>query len=191
MYNLGYIYQHGIGVKQDFPLAKRYYDMAAAASTEAKIPIALMLATLDAHERLVKVRMKISELWRLVIGESNLEKKVAPFAAALHELVSKATKDAKAQEEAKKRSGTLGFPTPKAKSAGSGKGTSPKRRERGHNKTERYARNLADIARKHLIAADTFAIVTVSLLIGIMVKYRRWVGLAERRVEGQQPQPNQ
>jgi SEL1 protein len=29
MFNLGYMHQYGIGLPQDFHLAKRYFDMAA------------------------------------------------------------------------------------------------------------------------------------------------------------------
>ena len=35
MYNLGYMHEHGLGLAKDFHLAKRYYDMSQASSTEA------------------------------------------------------------------------------------------------------------------------------------------------------------
>lgn len=47
MFNLGYMHEQGLGVKQDIHLAKRFYDMAAEASTDAKVPVALALAKLS------------------------------------------------------------------------------------------------------------------------------------------------
>lgn len=55
MYNLGYMYEWGIGVKQDFPLAKRHYDMAAATNPEAAIPVQLALGAMRVHERVLKL----------------------------------------------------------------------------------------------------------------------------------------
>lgn len=47
MFNLGYMHEQGLGMKQDIHLAKRFYDMAAEASTDAKVPVALALAKLS------------------------------------------------------------------------------------------------------------------------------------------------
>jgi len=57
MFNLGYMYEWGIGVKQDFPLAKRHYDLAAAANPDANIPVQIALVVMKVHERALK-------LWR-------------------------------------------------------------------------------------------------------------------------------
>ncbi|EJD40276.1 HCP-like protein [Auricularia subglabra TFB-10046 SS5] len=46
MWNLGWMYEHGRGVTQDFHLAKRYYDMALETNTEAAFPVLLSLAKL-------------------------------------------------------------------------------------------------------------------------------------------------
>ena len=46
MFNLGYMHELGHGMKQDIHLAKRFYDMAAETSTDAKVPVALALAKL-------------------------------------------------------------------------------------------------------------------------------------------------
>nr|CDS21560.1 protein sel 1 1 [Echinococcus granulosus] len=47
MFNLGYMHEHGLGFKRDIHLAKRFYDMAAATSSDAQIPAALALAKLS------------------------------------------------------------------------------------------------------------------------------------------------
>lgn len=49
MFNLGYMHEHGIGLPQDFLLAKRWYDQATDTSEEAKIPIMLALWKLRLH----------------------------------------------------------------------------------------------------------------------------------------------
>jgi len=55
MYNLGYLYQWGLGVKRDFPLAKRYYDMAREHSPDASVPITFALIGLKLHENVLKL----------------------------------------------------------------------------------------------------------------------------------------
>ena len=47
MFNLAYMHELGHGMKQDMHLAKRFYDMAAETSTDAKVPVALALAKLS------------------------------------------------------------------------------------------------------------------------------------------------
>ncbi|GKY96620.1 hypothetical protein MPSEU_000621600 [Mayamaea pseudoterrestris] len=62
-FNLGYMYQHGYGVKQDFHLAQRHYDLAAAASAhEAELPVSVALVCMRIHEELVKLWMARNEL---------------------------------------------------------------------------------------------------------------------------------
>merc|ERR1712117_905555 len=46
MFNLGYMHELGHGMRQDIHLAKRFYDMAAEASADAQVPVALALAKL-------------------------------------------------------------------------------------------------------------------------------------------------
>lgn len=46
MWNLGWCHENGIGVEQDFHLAKRYYDMAAITNSEAALPVSLSLIKL-------------------------------------------------------------------------------------------------------------------------------------------------
>ena len=44
---LAYMHELGHGMKQDIHLAKRFYDMAAETSADAKVPVALALAKLS------------------------------------------------------------------------------------------------------------------------------------------------
>ncbi|XP_075470726.1 protein sel-1 homolog 1 [Ascaphus truei] len=46
MFNLGYMHEKGLGIRQDIHLAKRFYDMAAEASPDAQVPVFLALCKL-------------------------------------------------------------------------------------------------------------------------------------------------
>ncbi|GLB37757.1 putative protein with sel1-like repeats [Lyophyllum shimeji] len=46
MWNLGWMYENGIGVPQDFHLAKRHYDLALDTNSEAYLPVMLSLGKL-------------------------------------------------------------------------------------------------------------------------------------------------
>lgn len=56
-WNLGWMYENGIGVEQDFHLAKRYYDTAAVTVREAYFPVTLSLLKL-------RVRSSLSSFWK-------------------------------------------------------------------------------------------------------------------------------
>ena len=49
MFNLGYMYEHGLGLPLDLHLAKRYYDQALEADRNAKLPVKLALMSLWLH----------------------------------------------------------------------------------------------------------------------------------------------
>jgi SEL1 protein len=49
MWNLGWMYENGIGVPQDFHLAKRHYDAALDTNSEAYLPVILSLTKLYAR----------------------------------------------------------------------------------------------------------------------------------------------
>ena len=65
MFNLGYMHELGLGMKRDIHLAKRFYDMAAETSVDAKVPVALALAKLA-----VVFAVKNLEELKILIGES-------------------------------------------------------------------------------------------------------------------------
>lgn len=49
MWNLGWMHENGIGVSQDYHLAKRFYDLALETNTEASLPVTLSLIKLYAR----------------------------------------------------------------------------------------------------------------------------------------------
>ncbi|KDQ19961.1 hypothetical protein BOTBODRAFT_142608 [Botryobasidium botryosum FD-172 SS1] len=57
MWNLGWMYENGAGVAQDFHLAKRYYDHALAINSEAYAPVTLSL-----------IRLYLRSLWHTLSG---------------------------------------------------------------------------------------------------------------------------
>jgi len=57
MWNLGWCHENGVGVEQDFHLAKRYYDMASMANTEAYLPVTLAL-----------LKLRLRSFWNRVVG---------------------------------------------------------------------------------------------------------------------------
>lgn len=69
MFNLGVMQEHGVGLPQDFHLAKRWYDMSATASTESKVPTMLALWKLKAHMTLVQWYRR----WKIWSGQISNE----------------------------------------------------------------------------------------------------------------------
>ncbi|THH20211.1 hypothetical protein EUX98_g8629 [Antrodiella citrinella] len=57
MWNLGWMYETGKGVPQDFHLAKRHYDMALATNSEAYLPVTLAL-----------IKLHAKSLWYTLLG---------------------------------------------------------------------------------------------------------------------------
>ncbi|XP_074920574.1 protein sel-1 homolog 2 isoform X3 [Chelonoidis abingdonii] len=47
MFNLAYMYEHGLGIPKDIHLAKRWYDLAAQTSPDASIPVFLARMKLE------------------------------------------------------------------------------------------------------------------------------------------------
>ena len=61
-FNLGFMHEWGLGLKQDFPLAKRHYDLAASTrSGEAELAVQFALIAMDWHERIVR--------WKIVLED--------------------------------------------------------------------------------------------------------------------------
>jgi SEL1 protein len=57
MFNLAYMHEQGLGLKQDFYLAKRYYDQAAETSTDARVPVTLALIKLNVLSTLHSMKL--------------------------------------------------------------------------------------------------------------------------------------
>jgi SEL1 protein len=61
LWNLGWMYENGIGLEQDFHLAKRYYDLALEVNQEAYLPVQLSL-----------IKLRLRSFWnRLTNGRVN------------------------------------------------------------------------------------------------------------------------
>ncbi|GAB9467616.1 Sel-1 family protein [Globisporangium polare] len=72
MFNLAFMYEHGIGVDQDFYLAKRFFDKARGAHSDAHVPVTLALWKLKVHTLLTSWK----RTWDILVG--NIEAPVAP-----------------------------------------------------------------------------------------------------------------
>jgi TPR repeat protein len=55
-FNLGFLHEWGLGLKQDFPLAKRHYDLAGG-TQEAELAVQIALWSMSVHEQLVKLQV--------------------------------------------------------------------------------------------------------------------------------------
>jgi len=63
-FNLGFMHEWGLGLKQDFPLAKRHYDLASTSKVgEAELAAQIALICMGVHEKFVKIKLAIEE-WR-------------------------------------------------------------------------------------------------------------------------------
>jgi TPR repeat protein len=86
-YNLGFLYEWGIGLKQDFPLAKRHYDLAVSGhSSEADCPIMVAKAVMNIHEFVVKILRSTSWLpgTNATTSRSSESNEPAPAMAETH-----------------------------------------------------------------------------------------------------------
>lgn len=65
-FNLGFLYEWGLGLKQDFPLAKRHYDLALSSTSSrvSDLPVAMALYCLGLHEKAVKLYRSWQE-WKV------------------------------------------------------------------------------------------------------------------------------
>ncbi|KAL3940765.1 MAG: hypothetical protein SGBAC_004747 [Bacillariaceae sp.] len=63
-FNLGFMHEYGIGLKQDFPLAKRHYDLAVSYhAAEASLAVQIALMAMSQHENIVKFRNAWNAWW--------------------------------------------------------------------------------------------------------------------------------
>lgn len=76
-FNLGFLYQWGLGLTQDFPLAKRHYDLAVSSEPqEAEVPVLLALFALQVHEYVVKLWMSWNSNDAAVAVEGSTDKEL-------------------------------------------------------------------------------------------------------------------
>lgn len=56
MFNLGYMHEKGLGMKKDWHLAKRLYDLAAVTNPDAKVPVAIALLKLQLLAKMESIK---------------------------------------------------------------------------------------------------------------------------------------
>jgi hypothetical protein len=158
-FNLGFLHLRGIGVAQDYPLAKRFFDLAATTSADAKVAVDLALFSMTVQERWDRLK----EWWlEPPKPEPTIELKAEP--KPVHEVPRKrgapvTTDDLKVK------------PAPtKKKVKGKGK---PKERVR-------YARSYSDLLVKHLLDLETALAVACAMLAAVLFRYRAFVFDAEQ-----------
>lgn len=66
MFNLAIMYEHGIGVQQDFFLAKRFFDRSRVAHSDAHVPVALALWKMRWHMTLLQWKF----WWDKLVGNN-------------------------------------------------------------------------------------------------------------------------
>ncbi|XP_074081949.1 protein sel-1 homolog 2 isoform X3 [Macrotis lagotis] len=73
MFNLAYMYEHGLGISKDIHLARRLYDLAAETSPDAHIPVFLALLKLEMMHLIKDFRFyKYNMKWRWLKLENTL-----------------------------------------------------------------------------------------------------------------------
>lgn len=63
-FNLGFMHQWGLGLKQDFPLAKRHYDLAASGNLrESELVVQTALMAMNGHETIIRWKVMLEDWW--------------------------------------------------------------------------------------------------------------------------------
>uniref|UniRef100_A0A8C0IMS8 SEL1L2 adaptor subunit of SYVN1 ubiquitin ligase n=1 Tax=Chelonoidis abingdonii TaxID=106734 RepID=A0A8C0IMS8_CHEAB len=66
MFNLAYMYEHGLGIPKDIHLAKRWYDLAAQTSPDASIPVFLARMKLEVKLLFSEIQLfKFTSSWKM------------------------------------------------------------------------------------------------------------------------------
>ena len=100
MWNLGWCHENGIGVEQDFHLAKRYYDMAAMTNSEASLPVSLSLIKLRLRSFYNKITNgKINSIGTDDLAIKQEQKPKWTFTQAFKDILRKWTEDDAAPAE--------------------------------------------------------------------------------------------
>jgi len=63
-FNLGFMHQWGLGLKQDFPMAKRHYDLALSRNyRESEVAVQIALMAMNTHEFAIRCKVLIEDWW--------------------------------------------------------------------------------------------------------------------------------
>lgn len=66
MFNIGYMYEYGLGLPQDFHLARRHYHESYQTDSDAFVPAYIAMTKLHLHTQYIWARKKWDE-WRNTI----------------------------------------------------------------------------------------------------------------------------
>ncbi|KAG8124424.1 hypothetical protein E2320_019720, partial [Naja naja] len=73
MFNLAYMYEHGLGVPQDIHLARRWYDLAAETTPDAVMPVFLAYIKLETMHVLTYLPLlNLTAIWKLTVFDGLL-----------------------------------------------------------------------------------------------------------------------
>ncbi|TYZ69265.1 hypothetical protein PybrP1_000638 [[Pythium] brassicae (nom. inval.)] len=193
MFNLGYMYEHGVGVDQDFYLAKRFLDKAREAHSDAHVPVTLALWKLKVHTFVVSWK----RVWDIFVGtiEAPPPAPQPPASSPSTSTSSSAAAEADAAAQAKSYVESLlaawwpsivtGADSTTAASGGAGAGAAASR------SVESALSSWRDMVTQAL-ESDDLLIVLLMLALGVVLYIR-----SERHILGdpmpppQQPQPQQ
>jgi len=136
-FNLGFMHQWGLGLKQDFPMAKRHYDLALSRNhRESEIAVQIALFAMNTHEFAIRWKVLIEDWWN-------------------DRSTSKKSNTISYTKESSIPSSDLGPNTPKDSSILS----HPEKPVRGSKKTEK------EIIMSHIFDRSSFIIVVLFLLL--------------------------
>ena len=153
-FNLGFMHEWGLGLKQDFPLAKRHYDLCAASRHgEAELAVQVALFAMDWHQQVVRWRLAWDEWRELGTISSDSSTLVGKAQAFLF----------RSWDKLKGR---------KAASAGTTKAKLPKRGRTDASKRSITPRSFHDIMISHLLSWETVVILLLAFFIARLLTDR-------------------
>lgn len=79
MFNMGFMYQRGLGVPRDLHLAKRYYDMTLTSAPDSYVPVRMMLAQVHTFTHFPSRTMHMRASFTLCFSESSSRRLLLSF----------------------------------------------------------------------------------------------------------------
>lgn len=150
-FNLAFLHEWGLGLTQDFPLAKRHYDLAAssvAASREADLAVQIALWTLAFHEYFVRLKMA----WEDYFESTGSEDNASTGTSAIMEAVPRAI------------SNLIGKPVPGPTS------------DTSYTKGGRVRKTKLDVIMEHLWTWESLVILILTIILWMLLQRRRTRG---------------
>ena len=154
-FNLGFMHEWGLGLKQDFPMAKRHYDLALSRNYyESEIAVQIALLAMNTHEFAIRCKVLIEDWW--------------------YQRNSSTTKHSNTIASTKKPSISSSNTGPTAPESGN-EPVHSKPRSSNSKKTQE------EVIMSHLFDESSFLIVVLFLLLIIIQLVMSYVGRPHRR----------